>query len=67
MKKAIATIVLSGLALPQLLLAHEGHGFTQGHSALHYIAEPFHALVFLIVVAGIAGLIYHFRKQSRKS
>jgi hypothetical protein len=67
MKKSIATTVLALTALPQLLLAHEGHGFTQGHSALHYIAEPFHALVLLTVVAGIAGLIYRFRKQSRKS
>lgn len=66
MKKLIGTIVLAA-TIPQLLLAHEGHGFTNGHSALHYVAEPYHALVFLTVVAGIAGLLYRFRKQSRKS
>lgn len=66
MKKTIVTIVLA-TAIPQLLLAHEGHGFTNGHSALHYMAEPYHALFLLTAVAGITGLIYHLRKQSRKS
>jgi hypothetical protein len=66
MKKSITSVLLAITVLPQVVLAHEGHGFTQGNSAMHYIAEPFHALVFLTVVAGIAGLIFHFRKQFRK-
>jgi hypothetical protein len=67
MKKTMAAITVVGMALPQLLLAHEGHGFTESHSSLHYIVEPYHALVLLTVVAGVAGLIYRFRKHTRKS
>lgn len=67
MKKTIATILLA-LVIPQLLLAHEGHGFTESHRVLHYIIEPYHALVFLTAVAGFAGLVYRFfRKQPCKS
>jgi hypothetical protein len=65
MKKTIAIIIMA-VAIPQLLLAHEGHGFTNGHSALHYMTEPYHALVLLTVVAGITGLIYRLRKQARQ-
>jgi hypothetical protein len=63
MKMQVFIIALA----PTSLFAHEGHGHIPGSHPLHYMAEPFHVLVFLVAVSAIAGLAYHLRKRKAKS
>lgn len=37
------------------LMAHPGHGATDGHSIIHYLTEPMHAMVLAAIVLMIAG------------
>jgi hypothetical protein len=55
------------LLMPTGSSAHEGHGHINAGSPLHYLAEPLHALVFVLAVAIIGGLIYRYLKQPKKS
>lgn len=62
MKKTL----LSLLALSPLFgWAHEGHGRTQGNTFLHYIAEPEHAVVVLLVVAAVAFSVIAFLRTKK--
>ncbi|OAI55651.1 hypothetical protein AYO47_02390 [Planctomyces sp. SCGC AG-212-M04] len=46
------------------VLAHPGHGVTEGDSAVHYLAEPLHiGPVILLVVAGIATALWLKRRN----
>jgi len=67
MKTSLRIQLLIFALTPTVLFAHEGHGFTKGNSPLHYLAEPFHAVVLLVAVSAIAGVVYYFRKQQKKS
>ncbi len=66
MKRTIALATTALLALPASLLAHEGHGHTEGSSPLHYVAEPYHAAIFLLAVALIVGIGWRLSKRWRK-
>ncbi|QDT52673.1 hypothetical protein Pan44_06850 [Caulifigura coniformis] len=50
------------------LLAHPGHGVTEGDSTMHYLVEPIHiAPVVLLLVAGFGvGLWLKRRRNSLK-
>ncbi len=39
------------------LYAHPGHGSTDGHSFIHYLTEPMHAMVLAAVIIMIASSV----------
>ena len=46
------------------VLAHPGHGVTEGDSAGHYLVEPLHiGPVILLIVAGIAMALWLKRRN----
>lgn len=45
--------------MPNAILAHVGHGVTEGNSLFHYLSEPIHlALIGAGIVATIATAWY---------
>jgi hypothetical protein len=67
MKKLMKIQVFIFALAPTALFAHEGHGHIPGGNPLHYLAEPFHALVLLVAISAIAGVVYHLRNRYKKS
>jgi hydrogenase/urease accessory protein HupE len=54
------------LAAPATVLAHPGHGETEGFSVIHYFTEPVHAVVTILAIAAVITLVgYARRRQSR--
>lgn len=53
-RKIILTSILLFIMNQATLLAHPGHGDAAGHSLLHYLIEPMHAMVMGAVVLMIA-------------
>lgn len=50
------------------LWAHPGHGSTSGQSISHYIVEPVHAALLLLLGVGIASAIaYWIVKRSKRA
>lgn len=51
----------------KLLMAHPGHGATDGHSLIHYLTEPMHATILIAVIIMILSsatwLILRKRKK----
>ena len=45
MRKAIS--LASAVAVPNLAMAHTGHGTSDGNSLLHDLSEPLHLIVLL--------------------
>jgi hypothetical protein len=64
MKKAL---FIAFATSPLSLLAHEGHGHVAGSSPLHYVAEPMHAMLFVIALSAVAAAMYAIKKQRNKS
>jgi membrane protein implicated in regulation of membrane protease activity len=63
MKKFILP-VLTVLVLPVFVMAHHGHGTTDGFTITHYFTEPVH----LITIAGVAVVSLLFiRRWIRKN
>ncbi len=56
---------LSALSLlPLLVVAHPGHGETDGFSIIHYFSEPMHAIATAgALVVMFAGYRYFRRKK----
>lgn len=52
--KALISITVLFFITQTTLFAHPGHGDTSGHSLLHYLTEPMHAMVLGAVVLMIA-------------
>ncbi len=47
------------------VLAHPGHGVTEGDSAAHYLFEPLHAApVVLVLMAGLAAGVWLKRRRN---
>lgn len=67
MKSLWIALVSSLTAGTMLLYAHPGHGDTHGHSLIHYLMEPMHAMVLAAVVLMIAGSCtwYLIRKKNK--
>ncbi|MCU0387087.1 MAG: hypothetical protein MUE71_00590 [Chitinophagaceae bacterium] len=66
MKKLLVSFpFLLFFALPAI--SHPGHGHVSSDNPLHYIAEPLHALVLVVVLAAVGYGVYRFRKQKKQS
>ncbi|MFU8861161.1 MAG: hypothetical protein ACNA8K_12145 [Cyclonatronaceae bacterium] len=68
MIKKYILIVLSAilviLASAAEVLAHPGHGSTEGNSLVHFITEPVHILSFVATVA--VGIVITLWYRARK-
>ncbi|MCU7549144.1 hypothetical protein OCK74_08455 [Chitinophagaceae bacterium LB-8] len=62
--KITLAIILTLAFLPLIVLAHEGHGSTEGYTLTHYIFEPLHALI-TILVSVLA--IFIFMRRTRRA
>jgi hypothetical protein len=68
MKNFIAISFMIFIAfLPEVLLAHPGHGGHEGgYTIIHYIVEPMHAVVTIgCIVAAIAFARYSRKKEQQ--
>jgi len=52
--------------MPMLVTAHEGHGSTEGFTVTHYLVEPEHFALPILLIAGVAFLIIRMRKVVKK-
>ena len=69
-RKILPAAILIYIFNPTTLFAHPGHGDSAGHSLLHYLTEPMHAMVFGAVVLMIAmssiWLILRIKKRAEE-
>jgi len=63
MKKVITALSLFFMALPNIVLAHPGHGETEGFTITHYFIEPVHAIVSIVIVAALVVYIRHLKRN----
>jgi hypothetical protein len=70
MKKRVILTVLSAilvsLASATQVLAHPGHGITEGNSLVHFLTEPVHIISFIAVVAFGAITVLWYRARKKK-
>jgi hypothetical protein len=55
--------MMAGLAAAPALLAHPGHGETEGFTITHYFTEPVHAVVTVLAVVGMLVLLTALRRR----
>lgn len=69
-RKIFLTSIILLIIDKAALFAHPGHGDSAGHSLLHYLTEPMHAMVFGAVVLMIAissiWLILKMKKRAKE-
>jgi hypothetical protein len=67
MKKLTMAATLIGLA-PLAVMAHPGHGETEGWSITHYFVEPEHAIYTypLLILAGFCFVLVYRARKARK-
>lgn len=53
--KLMAAIALT---IPFSVMAHPGHGETEGFTIIHYFAEPVHATLTAVLLAGVIFSAY---------
>jgi hypothetical protein len=56
--------------MPQVLLAHPGHGHENPLSPGHYVANPQHLIPLALSVAAViafVGVRWYFKKEETKS
>lgn len=58
---------LAGLLAGSTAFAHEGHGHTHGFTITHYMVEPEHALVLILMAGVVLYVVGRFRKAGAKS
>ena len=52
--------------MPELLLAHPGHGGHEGgYTIIHYFIEPVHAIVSIGCIVTIIAFVAYKRKRSQ--
>ena len=64
-KKTFSTFILL-LAGTTVIMAHPGHGDSEGRSLIHYFSEPFHAIPLILVIAIAAGVIFMAYSKLKK-
>ena len=65
--KKIAAFVLVMMVMPFIVLAHPGHGDTDGYTIIHYFTEPVHAITtFTILISSVAYLMYKRKAGENK-
>ncbi len=62
-----ATLILIATSLPVWLLAHPGHGETEGFSIIHYFTEPMHAIITVGAMVALYAGIRYLRSKKVKS
>ena len=50
--------------LPLSMIAHPGHGETEGFTIIHYLVEPIHAMA---AMGGVLAAVLYLRWQRKKS
>ncbi len=64
--RLIALCLTACLLTTGPVLAHPGHGITEGDSAVHYLLEPVHAApVILLLIGGIGLGLWRKRRNDR--
>ena len=60
-------IIVVSMSTSSLLVAHGGHGHTDGDTIAHYLNEPVHIIAIVLMVAVLAGPIAlrYLRNRSR--
>lgn len=67
LKKGISLITIIFITvLPVSVLAHPGHGATDGHSLWHYLTEPFHVFSMVAALILLSVAIYWYTVKKRK-
>ncbi|HMS99955.1 MAG TPA: hypothetical protein PLQ57_16005 [Saprospiraceae bacterium] len=61
-------LVLIIVSLPELMLAHPGHGdhSHDGWSIIHYFTQPEHALVSIAIVLSLAVVVIVMKKSKAR-
>jgi len=67
MKNLKALLLLVVSAMPLISLAHPGHGETGGYTITHYLVEPVHVIVSIVVLSGIVFLVSQLRRKKQHS
>ena len=62
MKKILSTVLL---AVPTLLMAHPGHGETEGFTITHYFTEVEHVIISIALIS-ISALVVWYLKNRKK-
>jgi membrane protein DedA with SNARE-associated domain len=65
--KKFSLMSIAAVLLPVLIMAHPGHGDTDGYSIIHYLVEPIHAIATIGVVFAAIVYIRWQRKKSRNN
>ena len=67
MKKFISISMMIFIAfMPELLLAHPGHGGHEGgYTITHYFVEPMHAVVSIGCIVATIAFVAYTRKRSQ--
>lgn len=55
------------ITMPVAILAHPGHGETEGFSIIHYFAEPLHAIITVTAIITLYAGMRYFRSKKEKS
>jgi hypothetical protein len=65
MKKFIAVSLMIFVAfLPEVLMAHPGHGGHEGgYTIIHYLVEPMHAVVTIGCIVAVIAFVRYSRKK----
>ncbi len=66
MRKLLPFASVLFLLIPMLVTAHEGHGSTEGYTITHYVVEPVHFAIPVLLIAGIVFLVLRMRKAIKK-
>jgi hypothetical protein len=64
MKKTLLYLLSS--LFPFLSFAHEGHGHTNGNTITHYLVEPEHLVVTLIVFTAVIVTFRYITKKEKR-
>ena len=62
--KKYSFMSLVAALLPLSLIAHPGHGETEGFTIIHYLIEPIHATA---IVGGVLLAVIYLRWKRKKS
>lgn len=66
MRKLLPFASVLFLLIPMLVTAHEGHGSTEGYTITHYVVEPVHFAIPVLLIAGIVFLVLRMGKAVKK-
>jgi hypothetical protein len=63
--KKISSALKTGFLImaPFAGMAHPGHGETEGFTITHYFTEPVHAMVSVLLMAGIIFTVSYIRRK----